>query len=546
MKLKRAGAVLLAAALIGTTAVPQGVYAEENQLQVQAEEENGAVQKTLSQIVLSVGDGQSTPTYKAGEQAELQINVTNKGNVDAQNVNITPVINNTDDWPFDVSQLNYDHDLGTITAGNQGTAKWGDGDEKLTVRDDVSGKSYKLQFKISYNDGEKNYELDKYVFVKTVAKEQPKDDTKDDVKDDTNQGEDNQNQQDNSGNSDYSGGSSSDASGSDAYDGGGVYNGDVSSSGGSSSSTDASVPRVIVTGFDTNPANVKAGSDFTLTIHLKNTSKKTAVSNMLFDLQAPASGSSDETAEAPAFLPTSGSSSIYLDKIAANGTKDISIKLNARADLIQKPYSITMDMKYEDSSANQFEGTSSLAIPIKQEARFEFSDITVAPEEVSVGDEVNITCNIYNLGRVKMYNVKAKIQGDAVDGQEQFLGNIESGGTGAIDTIATATAETMDENNCKIVLSYEDDAGNVQTVEKEFTLSVSEAMDATGDSDMGGTEDTQTGSSPIKGIIALVAVVILVIAGTVVYKKRKKKKAVEAEEEELFDEVERSSEDELK
>ena len=133
-----------------------------------------------------------------------------------------------------------------------------------------------------------------------------------------------------------------------------------------------------------------------------------------------------------------------------------------------------------------------------------------------------------------------------MDGQEQFLGNIESGGTGAIDTIATATAEAMDENNCKIVLSYEDDAGNVQTVEKEFTLSVSEAMDATGDPDMGGMEDTQTGSSPIKGIIALVVVVILVIAGTVVYKKRKKKKAVEAEEEELFDEVERSSEDELK
>ena len=42
MKLKRAGAVLLAVALIGTTAVPQGVYAEENQPQGQAEEENGA------------------------------------------------------------------------------------------------------------------------------------------------------------------------------------------------------------------------------------------------------------------------------------------------------------------------------------------------------------------------------------------------------------------------------------------------------------------------------------------------------------------------
>lgn len=36
---------------------------------------------------------------------------------------------------------------------------------------------------------------------------------------------------------------------------------------------DGSVPRVIVTGFSTNPAEVRAGSNFKLTIHLKNTSK---------------------------------------------------------------------------------------------------------------------------------------------------------------------------------------------------------------------------------------------------------------------------------
>ena len=80
-----------------------------------------------------------------------------------------------------------------------------------------------------------------------------------------------------------------------------VYNEDPVVSGGdmggSGSETDQSVPRVIVTGFDTEPAQVKAGSDFKLIIHLKNTSKKTAVSNMLFDLQAPAAGT-DEAAEA--------------------------------------------------------------------------------------------------------------------------------------------------------------------------------------------------------------------------------------------------------
>ena len=110
----------------------------------------------------------------------------------------------------------------------------------------------------------------------------------------------------------------------------------------------------IVTGFDTNPAEVHAGSDFTLTIHLKNTSKKTKVQNMLFELEAPTEGS-DEQTSAPAFLPTSGSNSIYLDGIKADGTADISITLNAKANLLQKPYSINLSMKYEGSQATQIE-----------------------------------------------------------------------------------------------------------------------------------------------------------------------------------------------
>lgn len=51
-------------------------------------------------------------------------------------------------------------------------------------------------------------------------------------------------------------------------------------------------------------------------------------------MQAPSSGS-EGAAEAPAFLPASGSSSVYLDGIPAGGTSDISIELNARADLVK-------------------------------------------------------------------------------------------------------------------------------------------------------------------------------------------------------------------
>ena len=535
MKLfKKTGAMLLCIIMAVTMILPLGVRA--------AEEGGGDPVKVLSQIRLSVGDGQETPVYKAGEKAELKINVINKGNVDAQDVTIIPVIKNAEDWPFDLDMLNNERDLGTVAAGGNQTAVWGSGDDKLTVRDDVTGKSYKLVFEITYNDGEKVYQTEKYVFVKTIAKEKPADQGGQgsqggqNTEPQTPQG----GQQDNSG-----GGVDTGDSGGTAGDlgGGMVYNSEpMTSGGGSSSAGDGSVPRVIVTGFDTEPGDVRAGTNFKLVVHLKNTSKRTAVSNMLFDFQAPSAGT-DAAAEAPAFLPVSGSSTVYMEKIAAGGTQDISIDLNARADLVQKPYSISLSMKYEDSSAVQYEGQSSLAIPVKQEARFEFSEIQVSPDTVMAGEEANITCSLYNLGRVKMYNVKVRFEGDAIEGQELFLGNLDSGSTGTIDGIVTAVAESYEESNCRLILSYEDDAGNVSSVEQKFTMMVNPEEDFTDTGMMEMTEEDS--SSPLPGILLAVAAVIVIgmILAAVLIRKKKRDKAA-AEEEELMDEVERLTEDE--
>ena len=538
---KRAGAMLLCMIFTISMLAPMGARAEEEKTQEP---------KVINQIALSVGDEQKTPVYKAGEKEELKINVLNKGNMDAQNVSIAPVISSTDEWPFDMEKLNYEQSLGTISAGSQTTALWGGGDDKLTVRSDVTGKSYKLTFRLTYDDGEKIYEADRYVFVKTEAKKSTSDSgNSNNTGNGNNSGNSNntgKDQVNNIGSGDGSGGSSGDgsavSSGSDFYDGG-VYNSEPVSTGGDAASTgDGSVPRVIVTGFDTDPGTVKAGSNFKLVIHLKNTSKKTAVTNMLFDLQAPASGT-DEAAEAPAFLPVSGSSSIYLDKIPANGTKDISIDLNSRADLIQKPYSITMTMKYEDGNATQFEGESSLAIPVTQEARFEFSEIQIMPDTVAVYEEANITCNLYNLGRVKMYNVKAKFEGDAIEGEEQFIGNLESGATGTIDGIVTAVAESYDESNCKLVLTYEDDSGKEYSVEQPFTMTITSEMEPA-DMEMMTDIPEDTGS-PVGLIVAVIVGVAAVAAVvTAVLLKRRKKKIQSSEEEELLDEVERFTEDE--
>lgn len=532
--LKRTAAAVLCAAFLLPAALPAAVYAAD----VPAEAQTGA-EKTLARIQLSVGDGQETPVFRAGEKTKLRISVKNTGNTAAQNVRIAPVIKSEADWPFELDQLNYDQDLGSVEAGGKADAVWGGGDVPLTVKDSVTGKAYKLTFRITYDDGEKAYEAEKYVFVKTEAKpgsseEKPSGGTPSgDVPESGKP----------SGESPVSGGQTAGGGGYGSAaepEAGSVYNSEPTVAGGGSAST--SVPRVIVTGFSTEPGEVRAGSNFKLVVHLKNTSSRTGVSNMLFDFQAPSSGS-EAAAEAPAFLPASGSSSIYLDSIPAGGTKDISIELNARADLVQKPYSISMSMKYEDSGAAQYEAQSSLAIPIRQEARFEFSKMQIAPDTVSVGEEANISCSLYNLGRVKMYNVKARFEGKMIDTQEQFIGNLDAGATGTIDAIVTAKKATKGSEECKLVLTYEDDAGNVSTAEQKFKMTVLEetAVEETGMMPEAVPEES---GNPVGLAAAVLAVIAAAAAGTVIFIKHRKKKIREAEEEEMFDEVERFTEDE--
>lgn len=484
---------------------------------------------TIPQIRLSVGDGQSTPEYTAEQQVELLVKVTNQGVADAQNVRITPLIDNAADWPFVIESMNYEQNLGTIKAGEYAEAKW-----TLTVRADVETKSYKSPFAISYDDGVTPYDVQKTIYVNTTAK--PSENQDPNQKPEQNPNENPQGTPEGEG---AAPGEENPGGGVGISDAGGVYNSEPILSGGGS--TNKSVPRVIVTGFATDPGTVNAGGNFRLVVHVKNTSTTTAVSNMLFDLQAPAAGT-EGAAEAPAFLPASGSSSIYLDSIPAGETRDIAIDLNARADLLQKPYSIALTMKYEDGNAVQYEGASSLAIPVQQAARFEFSEIEIAPDSIEVGEEANLTCSLYNTGRVKLYNVKASFVGDGIKAKDVFVGNLESGATGMIDGMLTAESELPAGTKCKMVVTYEDVSGNVSTTEKEFELEVLPmAMDDMAVSAEPMPEEASVSVLPIAiGGIVVAAVIGLIV----VLLRRKKKKQALAEEEDLADEVDRLTEDE--
>lgn len=321
---RRMMAVVVAALLIAAMILPG--------LAVKAEAAEKPAEKPKVEISL-VGDNQ---TFEAGETKTLTVQITNNSGQELNNVEVAPDMSKkkAGDWPFEKDWKQYSEKIDGVVANGDSKSVSFD----FTRREGAKRNSYTIPFSV-YVQGIDGAIVTDSIFV--YAKNET-------VTPEPTPGDNSQNQGDAGNGSAAGSGSDSADMNVTADDGAVAYSGGGSGSGGSSS--DGSVPRVIVTGFDTNPAEVHAGSDFTLTIHLKNTSKKTKVQNMLFELEAPTEGT-DEQTSAPAFLPTSGSNSIYLDGIKADGTADISITLNAKADLLQKPYSINLSMKYEDSQA---------------------------------------------------------------------------------------------------------------------------------------------------------------------------------------------------
>lgn len=446
-----------------------------------------------SSVNITLLDNWGTPTATHGQTVNIVLPLVNLGTDNLTNIIVSPELSTSaDEFPFEIQKTSYNTYINDLPGSNSGLSPMDRRREvtyTLKTRDDISTGYQKLTFMITYtmSTGETaTTTVDS--FVQTVGK---------------------------------TGASSSD-------------------------SDKVSTPRLIVSGFTTTPETVKAGDTFTLTLHITNTSKATSVNNLTFDLQAPVTGK-DETSEGAAFLPVSGSSIIFVDSIAAGATKDISIDLESRADLSQKPYVLTVNMDYEDAACNPYTADASVSIPIKQEAKFDIGTMDVMPTSISVGSESNVMFSINNTGKTTLYNVNVTFEGASISGGDTFLGNIEIGATGNVDAMITGAAVTEDDGKVKAIISYEDESGNVNTKEKEFELFVTEESmgDFSMDDEMMMDDEFtagQTSRSPIVYVAAIIIVVILIAVVVVVIILRNKKKKADND---LFDFDEGADNDEL-
>ncbi len=444
---------------------------------------------------IMVGGNWITPVATYGQVVNVVLPVVNMGAVNLANVTVTPVTSNiVSEWPFEIETSGYTQTILDLPGKGNGQ---NDMDRRreltwsLKTREDALSGYYKLQFNVLYYVGTEaeSATLTTYVMVK-----------------------------------------------------GAPGSGNVEAEGGTST------PRVIVTGFDTNPKEVHAGDTFTLTLHLKNTSQRTAVSNMLVNLSAPSEGLDADSTYA-AFLPTSGSNTEYISIIGKGATVDLSIEMTAKADLSQKPYQIDVSMEYEDEDYSAYTSTADVSIPILQEPRFELSTPEILPADISVGNEANIMFSIYNVGKVTLYNAKVYFKDDTITGGETFLGKVEAGATASVDALVTGAAASTEDDIVTIVVEYEDEAGNKSTYEQEINLTVTgDSMmgddmmhmdDMEMDMDMEEIDYEEESSGKIGVIITLVIIVLAsVITAEILIVRKHKRKKDEEERINLLDEFE--------
>ena len=430
---------------------------------------------------IMVGGNWVTPVANAGQQVNVVLPVVNMGRTRVKNVVVTPAISeDAAKWPFEIETSNYSQTIDRLPGTDDGGTDMERRREltwTLRTRKDAPSGYMPISFNVTFENDDKslsNVTLTSYVKVVGTT--------------------------------------------------------------GISADGKSSTPRVIVTGFSTSPETVHAGDTFTLTLHMQNTSKATAVKNMVFDIQA-ASESTDTTYVAASFLPTAGSSTVFVDKIAAGANKDISIELEARSDLAQKPYVINVKMNYEDESVNAYENTASVSIPVRQEARIDTSSVEVTPQSIEVGGEANVSFSLYNIGKTKLYNASVKFQADSVTGGDTYLGNIDPGATGSVDAYLSGAAATTDDGKVKILITFEDESGEKTTIEKEMELYVTEMMNyddgMTDDGMMDDGSQSQGGFKIWYVLIPLVLVLAAVVAVIVIRKKKAKKAAALLDAEDL-------------
>ena len=421
-------------------------------------------------VAFALGENQPTPSANYSEVMNFDVNVRNTGYKTAYDVRVDMELSeDITKFPFEINDGNYDRQMGNMNPDQTVAVPF-----SMAVREKAKSGYYPIKFKIRYRENENgNFAapVEDTFYVRVYGKDE---------------------------------------------------DGSLDSEAGENERTKA---RIIVDSFETDPAEIYAGQDFTLKVRMKNASNSIAASNILFTFE------SETVSDSPVFTTVNGSNSVVVNSLAPGASDTLTIKFSSSPTAEQRSYTITINEQYDSPEFKNAKEAVKIAVGLKQEARLNTGTIEVMPDAISVGEESNVMFSINNTGKVMLYNVNAVFEADSIQKNEAYVGNIEPGKSGNVDTMINGIAPTTDDGKVKLSITYEDESGKVSTVEKEIQLMVNEdqSMDESNIDDTWNSDDVQPEPSTtdkLKHLAIPVGIVGVVLAAVIlVVIRRKKKKA---------------------
>lgn len=278
-------------------------------------------------------------------------------------------------------------------------------------------------------------------------------------------------------------------------------------------------PKVMVQSCQFSKPDIQAGDEVTADITLVNTSRTQSVRNMTVTVAAPAEQ----------FTLMSQSDTVYIDALAAGGTVTVSYQFRINADAPRGQYDLGLAMDYADSKGNSYTAGGKARMSVEQLLSLQF-DPLVIPAQVEVADVIEVSTQVMNLGRSKVYNVRAVIEADGLTPQGTiFIGDVEPGTMASAGTQVTVSSMSEDgrlygTTEGTVTFYYEDEAGAEQTEAMTFQTTVSSPF-----SDDPAVQEDESGQWWI--IMAVIGGVLLVFAGLIIVRKVRRRKQDEVVEE---------------
>lgn len=421
-------------------------------------------------VAFALGENQPTPQGIYGEVMNFNINLRNTGYRTAYDVRVEMGLSsNVDEFPFEINDGNYDRWMNNIGANETVQVPY-----SMAIQEGAESGYYPIKYTIRYREEENGAfaePVEDVMYIRIIGKK---------VED------------------------------------------ELSADAGENERTKA---RIIVDSFETEPARILAGQDFVLRVKMKNASDKIAASNILFTFEP------ETVSDSPVFTTVNGSNSVVVNNLAPGASEVLEMHYSSSPSAEQRSYTITITEQYDSPEFKNAKETVKFAVPIKQEARLNTGNIEVMPNAIEVGGESNIMFDINNTGKVTLYNVTAIFEDDSIQRSENYIGNIKPGESGNVDAMIYGIAPTMDDGMVAVKITYEDENGTVNTVDKEIQLYVSEPMPME-DPFM---QDFEIIDEPVpeptlmdqlkQYALPLGAAAAVVLGGIVFFIRRKKKKA---------------------